>query len=294
MRRLIVISGAGLSAESGVRTFRTDTASGKSLWDEYDLEEVCDISAFQAGYRRRTCPDQPIVGGIDEDGMDLYQKTNEFYNKRRVELGTVKPNSAHLKIGEWYNKYPGQVINVTTNVDDLLERAGIPKEDILHVHGFLTEINYRMHPGDYPSTVDVGYHEIDIEDYNYVKPNVVFFGENAPLYNDIDDLFDTMTSQDLFIIVGCSNLVVDFRSLLMTPVMYNKAKICEVNLYDPVVCQSAKYPSTVYSRSDMQLLDKYEVPHWDKGAVEAFRNQDFIKMVEDHLEGKTTLQKLGK
>ena len=71
-RRVIFVSGAGLSADSGIRTFRTDTDSGRALWEEYDLEEVCDIGAFQAGYRVRTSPDLPVVGGVDENGMDLY------------------------------------------------------------------------------------------------------------------------------------------------------------------------------------------------------------------------------
>lgn len=113
MRRLIIISGAGLSVESGVRAFRTDTASGKALWDDYDLEEVCNIHAFRGNF---------------------YHKTHMFYNKRREELKTVEPNLAHLRIGEWYKQYPGQVVNLTTNVDDLIERAGVPHSDILHIH----------------------------------------------------------------------------------------------------------------------------------------------------------------
>ncbi|MFP9052002.1 Sir2 family NAD-dependent protein deacetylase, partial [Enterococcus faecalis] len=119
MRRLIIISGAGLSVESGVRAFRTDTASGKALWDDYDLEEVCNIHAFRGNF---------------------YHKTHMFYNKRREELKTVEPNLAHLRIGEWYKKYPGQVVNLTTNVDDLIERAGVPHSDILHIHGYLKEV----------------------------------------------------------------------------------------------------------------------------------------------------------
>ncbi|WLW41179.1 NAD-dependent protein deacylase sirtuin-5, mitochondrial [Salmonella phage KKP 3953] len=105
MRRLIVVSGAGLSVDSGVRAFRTDTASGKSLWDEYDLEEVCSLPNFEAGFRRFCGEDDPNYfsarfPGIDEDGNDLYLKTHEFYNMRRQELQTVEPNIAHLRIAE--------------------------------------------------------------------------------------------------------------------------------------------------------------------------------------------------
>ncbi len=269
-RRLIVVSGAGLSADSGVRTFRTDTESGRPLWDEYDLAEVCDIGAFQAGYRRRTSPDVPVVGGIDEDGMDLYQKTNEFYNKRRVELETVNPNGAHLQIAKWFKEFPDRVLNLTTNVDDLLERAGVERETILHVHGYLPEILYRMHPGDYPTLVDIGYAAVSVDDYNWVKPNVVFFGEAAPLYNDMDDLFNSLTSQDMVIVVGCSNQVINFNYELF-PALHFGTKMVVVN------------PGLSYL--DTELYNDRGVLTYRAGAEEAFTNQHFVKMVEDHLNG---------
>lgn len=267
-RRLIVISGAGLSADSGVRTFRTDTVSGKPLWDEYDLNEVCDIGAFQAGFRRRTSPDLPVVGGIDEDGMDLYQKTNEFYNKRRVELETVNPNAAHLQIGKWFKDYPERVLNLTTNVDDLLERAGVDRETILHVHGYLPEILHREHPGDYAVVKHIGYAAVDINDYNWVKPNVVFFGEAAPLYNDMYALFDTLTAQDMVIVVGCSNQVINFNWDLF-PMLNIGTKMVVVN------------PGVNYLETEM--YQERGVFVYRAGAAEAFSNEHFIKMVEDHL-----------
>ncbi|UYL04690.1 NAD-dependent protein deacylase [Klebsiella phage KP13-26] len=269
-RRLIVVSGAGLSADSGVRTFRTDTDSGKALWDEYDLAEVCDIGAFQAGYRRRTSPDVPVVGGIDDDGMDLYEKTNNFYNKRRVELATVEPNAAHLQIAKWFAMAPERVYNITTNVDDLLERAGVARESVLHVHGYLPEIRYRLEPSSQETLVDVGYAHVDIDAFHWVKPNVVFFGEAAPLYNDMYALFDTLTGQDMVIVVGCSNQVINFNWELF-PALNMGTKMIVVN------------PGLNYL--EQNLYEERGVVVYYAGAAETFSNAHFIKMVEDHLNG---------
>ena len=269
-RRLIVVSGAGLSADSGVRTFRTDTDSGKALWSDHDLAEVCNIGAFQAGYRRRTSPDVPVVGGIDDDGKDLYEKTNNFYNKRRVELATVDPNAAHLQIAEWYKMAPGRVYNVTTNVDDLLERAGVARESVLHVHGYLPEIRYRREVGGHEILEDIGYSAVDINNYSWVKPNVVFFGEAAPLYTDMYALFDTLTAQDMVIVVGCSNQVINFNWELF-PALNMGTKMVVVN------------PGLNYL--EQSLYEERGVVVYYAGAAETFSNKHFIKMVEDHLNG---------
>lgn len=273
-RRLIVVSGAGLSADSGVRTFRTDTASGRPLWDEYDLEEVCEIGGFDAGYHYLNDPMPPLHAlskeTDDRESENLYKLTHEFYNKRRVELETVNPNAAHLQIGKWFKTFPDQVLNLTTNVDDLLERAGVEREAILHVHGYLPEILYRMHPGDYPTLVDIGYSAVNIEDYNWVKPNVVFFGEAAPLYNDMDILFNSLTSQDMVIVVGCSNQVINFNYELF-PALHFGTKMVVVN------------PGLTYLETE--LYNDRGVLTYRAGAEEAFTNQHFVKMVEDHLNG---------
>lgn len=289
MRRLIVISGAGISAESGVRTFRTNSA-GRPLWDEFDLNEVCNIHAFDAGFRHRNDENPPLHAISKDDGVNLYEMTHQFYNRRRVEMQTVEPNLAHLRIAEWYKRFPGQVINLTTNVDDLFERAGIDREDILHVHGYLKEMRVKREAGMNESLIDVGYDEIDTSQYHWCKPNVVFFEEGAPLYKDMDDLFNTLTNQDMVLVVGCSNLVINFTALLITPVCRFGVKLGVVNLYDAEAAQKAKYPSMAYSRSDMEQMDTLGIPHWDKGAVDAFSSQRMIEMVEDHLEGKTPLQ----
>lgn len=262
-RRLIVISGAGLSADSGIRTFRTDTESGKALWDEYDLSEVCDIFNFRAGYQQEKCV-PGAVGGLDAEGYNLYRKTHDFYNKRRVEMDSVTPNAAHYQIAEWFQEYGcDRVINITTNVDDLLEQAGVVHEDVLHVHGFLPEVIV-----DNRIIKDVGYAAIDVDDYKYVKPNVVFFGETAPLYNDMYHILDGLTAQDMVIVVGCSNQVINFNWELF-PALNIGTKMVVVN-------PGVNYEETL-------LYEDRGVFVYREKAATAFSNEGFIKMVEDHL-----------
>jgi len=279
MRRLIVISGAGLSAESGIRTFRTDEVSGKSLWDEYNLEEVCNVHGFNTGYTYRNDPFPPLAALSEETetspSQNLYRLTHDFYNKRRVELQTVEPNAAHNAIADWHRRFPGKVINLTTNVDDLLERAGVDRDDVIHVHGYLPEVKIQEKEGGSKKTIDIGYSEINPDDHHWAKPNVVFFHENAPLYADLYDLIDSLTSQDLVIIVGCSNIVIDFDRLLYSPIM--KGTKCIV--VNPRI-----------SEADTTLYTSYGIAYFQTGAVSAFSNPNLVKVVEDHLEGLTCLQ----
>lgn len=262
-RRVIFITGAGLSVDSGIPAFRTDTSSGEALWSSYNLSEVCDIFNFRDGYRQ----EQGILdamGGLDVEGYNLYRKTHDFYNKRRVELEKVDPNPAHLQIGKWFEKYGAErIINITTNVDDLLERAGIDREEILHVHGFLPEVVV-----DNKIIKDVGYAAIDVDDYKYVKPNVVFFGENAPLYTDMYHKLDQLTSQDMVIVVGCSNQVINFNWELF-PALNIGVKMVVVN------------PGLNFV--EQTLYEERGVLVYREKAGTVFSDEGFIKMVEDHL-----------
>lgn len=276
MRRLIFITGAGLSVDSGIRAFRTDTASGKSMWDEFDIDEVCCLPNFEAGYRRYTGETDPHAfgtrfPGIDEDGNDLYTRTHDFYNMRRQELAGVEPNIAHLRIAEWYKQYPsGCVLNMTTNVDDLLERAGIPRDDVEHLHGFLREIITLDTQRSYRIT-DIGYTAIDVENFEWVKPNVTFFHEVAPWYQGQINTLDTLTTNDMVIVVGCSNQVINFNWELF-PAACRGTKMMVVN------------PLVTYG--EQQEYEKRGVTVWGAGAAEVFGNKDFIGTVEAFMEGK--------
>lgn len=275
-KRLIIVSGAGLSVESGIRAFRTDTASGKAMWggstkdDQYDIDEVCNLESFTQGFRLKT-EGFGHQSGIAKSGGNCYDLTHEFYSKRRVELGTVEPNLAHMRIAEWYKRFPGQVLNVTTNVDDLLERAGIPRNDVEHLHGYLLEMRTKAENLGSPEILkDVDYTEFPYQDYFWAKPNVTFFYETAPWYMGQINIFDTLTAQDLVVVVGCSNQVINFNWEIF-PALNIGTKMMVVN------------PGFNYL--EQEAYDQRGVAVYRAGAVETFGNRHFIKIIEDHLEG---------
>ncbi|QZI87402.1 NAD-dependent deacetylase [Vibrio phage 6E35.1a] len=169
--RIFIFSGAGLDAESGISTFR----DANGLWENHDIMEVCNIRTF----------------------ANNYDTTHRFYNQRRVDLANVEPNSAHFKIAELCKKF--DVDNYTANVSDLLERAGC--EDVKHIHGFLPEIVLDYGSPE-PEIVNIGYTEHKLRKGRKDKPNVVFFGEGAPMYTQFWGDIDTLLPTDIVIIVG--------------------------------------------------------------------------------------------
>jgi NAD-dependent deacetylase len=180
MGKIFIISGAGLSAESGVPTFR----DANGLWHNHKIEDVCYISTWQQNYHL----------------------VHRFYNERRVEMGNVEPNAMHKAIAGWQKEFGKEnVINVTTNVDDLLERAGV--EDAVHLHGEITKI-VDTRTGEIE---DIGYTAFDSKflDTEVHKPYVVFFGEHAPEYETLSAMtnFD-MQGGDIVVFIGMSFVVV--------------------------------------------------------------------------------------
>lgn len=274
MRRLIVVSGAGLSVESGIRAFRIDTASGKAMWDEYDIDEVCNLHSFSQGFRLKT--EGFGNNAMDEHGVDFYTKTHNFYNERRVELGTVEPNQAHKQIADWFHRFPGQVLNLTTNVDDLIERAGVPRSEVNHLHGYLKEVIYQHENFGSPKVlVDIGFDTLDPDLFFWAKPNVTFFNEVAPWYRGEIDTFDTLTAQDLVILVGCSNQVINFNWEIF-PMLNIGTTMVVVN------------PSLNYL--EQEVYEDRGVLVYRAGAVEAFSNKHFINVIEKHLRGDHCLR----
>ncbi len=183
MRQLIVLSGSGISADSGVDTFRASGAS--SLWKRYDPGQVCNFECW-------------------EKNFDL---VHEFYSRRREELAKVRPNRAHKMVVSWQKRYGAQLI--TQNVDDLFERAGA--SDVLHVHGFLTSLRC-FGCGE---RWDCGYRKFDPSadscphcgDTRRVKPDVVFFNEPAPLYAEMWRRLDALGPDDVLAVIGTSGAV---------------------------------------------------------------------------------------
>jgi len=191
--RIVFFTGAGVSAESGISTFR----DSNGLWENHKIEEVCNAHTWK-------------------QNRELVFK---FYNERRIQLNKVEPNLIHKKIAEIQNKYENVEI-ITQNVDDLFERAGC--KDVIHVHGELT----KMQCTACSHIWDIGYKEIDPDTVRCpkcnsnkgVKPNIVFFYENAPKYMDMKRAFRKLESGDLLIVLGTMGNVVNIHSeLSFTP-----------------------------------------------------------------------------
>ena len=173
MKRLIVLTGAGMSAESGISTFRD--AGG--LWEQFKIEDIATPKAWLSN-------------------PDL---VTEFYNKRREQVLKAKPNAAHLFLAELERYFKVSVI--TQNIDDLHERAG--SSDITHLHGNImlakssgpnTERKYYPANGNLTAT--------DLCDEGYrLRPHVVWFGEAVPLMEKAIALIE---QGDILIVIGTS------------------------------------------------------------------------------------------
>ena len=179
-KKLVVLTGAGISAESGISTFRTSNG----LWDNHKVEDVASIEGW---YRNP-------------------QLVLDFYNERRLQLGTVKPNAAHYALAELENAWDVTVI--TQNVDNLHERAGSTR--IFHLHGQLTKVrpeNCCNEMDDYSeeTVFDIGYDTIKLGDLApngaQLRPHIVWFGEAVPY---IDAAIDHVENADVLLIVGTS------------------------------------------------------------------------------------------
>ncbi len=182
MAKVLILSGAGISAESGISTFR----DADGLWENHKISEVC------------------TAGCLDTNG----EATKAFYDARRKDIEDKKPNYAHQVIVELKHKYPKDIAVLTQNVDDLFEKAGIKDDEIVHLHGFLRELRCRS----CDDVFEIGYQKQD----NFAKkcptcsgelrPNIVFFGEAAPLYTQ---LTKELNECSLVVIIGTSGNVLD-------------------------------------------------------------------------------------
>jgi len=183
-KKIVFFTGAGISAESGISTFR-DTGG---LWEQYDIKDIC-------------------TAGCIETNRD---QTVEFYNKRRLDIKDKKPNKAHHTIAKLKAKYPNNIKIITQNVDDLFEKASC--KDVLHLHGFLSEVKCTNELCNYKE--DIGYKKQDkycpLCD-EYIRPNIVFFGEHAPKYWD---MYEILKDIDMIIIIGTSGNVIDVNHLI--------------------------------------------------------------------------------
>lgn len=177
MKHIVVLSGAGISAESGIRTFR----DSNGLWEEYRVQDV----ATPEGWERNP------------------QLVTEFYNQRRKQLLTTEPCEAHRILAEMEQDYQMDII--TQNVDNLHERAGSSR--VLHLHGELNKVTSSVHPND-PSQICVlreEEYEVHMgdkaKDGSQLRPYIVWFGEAVP---NIEPAMELCEQADIFIIIGTS------------------------------------------------------------------------------------------
>ena len=180
MAKVIILSGAGISAESGISTFRDSCG----LWENHKIEDVC------------------TAGCLEKNRV----VTLNFYDSRRVELKDKEPNHAHKVIANLKEKYKDKISVITQNVDDMFEKAGCV--DVLHLHGFLKEVKCES----CENIVDISY-EKQLDSFevcpkcdNFLRPNIVFFGEMAPKYQD---MFMEFNDCEVLVVIGTSGAVIN-------------------------------------------------------------------------------------
>jgi len=182
MKKLVVLSGAGVSAESGISTFR----GADGLWEGHDIMDV----ASPVGWAKN---------------RDLVL---EFYNQRRKQLREVVPNAAHIGLAALEKHFEVSVI--TQNVDDLHERGGSSR--VMHLHG---ELRQSRSTADPSLIYDLGDKDIVAGDMcekgSQLRPNIVWFGEAVPM---MDRAIEVVAAADIFVVVGTSMVVYPAASLI--------------------------------------------------------------------------------
>ena len=206
-KKLVVLTGAGISAESGIKTFR----DSDGLWEGHNVMDV----ATPEGWRKN-----PAL-------------VLDFYNQRRKQLKEVQPNLGHQILAELENDF--EVYIITQNVDDLHERAG--STNVLHLHGELLKVRSISDPNyilDWQEDLNFG--DLD-EDKNQLRPHIVWFGEEVPALEEAINITETA---DFFAVIGTSLQVYPAAGLIdytsrETPLFYIDPKPIKIsNLRNPL------------------------------------------------------------
>ena len=247
---LYFFTGAGLSAESGIPTFRD---SG-GYWDKFDPTVMADIDSFEKNY----------------------ELVHQFYNSRRKALSSVKPNFAHESIARLQSQLPTHIM--TTNVDDLLERAGCVQ--VQHIHGNILEVVQGYGTGD-ATTKYIGYEDVDtlkhpLHSDAACKPGVIFFGEHAPEYQQMFNTFCDMKEDDLLIVIGCSDVVLQPMDMGL------QSKLKHIFLVNNDFEACLKYKEnervSIFTTTATQFFK--DIPFFLKGA---FKNKEAYEMACKYL-----------
>ena len=226
-KKIVIFSGAGLSASSGISTFRDEDG----LWENHDINEICKVGCLNWNY----------------------EATINFYNQRRTDIKDKLPNNAHKMIARIKEKYPHLVDVITQNVDDLLERANCT--EVLHLHGFLKELRCM----DCDDMVTINY---DLQDSinstckkcnGKMRPNIVFFGEAAPMYEKMHNVLDTDCG--LLVVIGTSGNVIDVNHLSQyadVSILNNleKSNVIEESCFDKIYYEDA---NTAYNKIEQDI-----------------------------------------
>lgn len=200
IRNLVILTGAGVSAESGLATFR----GPDGLWEGHRVEDVATPEAFRR--------DPALV--------------HAFYDARRARLGTVEPNAAHKALARLDSNWPGELLLVTQNVDDLHERAGSKR--LIHMHGELAKGWCLSCDQRFAWSGPMGEQACcpNCNSHGFVRPDIVWFGEMPYRMEEIDEALGVC---DLFVSIGTSGAVYPAAGFVQTA-RYRGASTIEINL----------------------------------------------------------------
>jgi len=229
LKKVLILTGAGLSAESGIRTFR----DSNGLWEEHNVMEVCSTEGY----------------------LQDREKVLNFYDMRRKDIENKVPNAAHIMISEMKHKFGNNLSVITQNVDDLLEKAGC--EDIIHLHGELRKLRCEM----CGHLFDIGYDTIKNHKEcpacrsHAIRHHVVMFGEPAPMYSK---LYNELMSSELLVVIGTSGEVLpvsQFASYTKYSILNNLEHSMSIN--HMIFTHTFYEKATTAAPKIKKLIDKY-------------------------------------
>lgn len=219
MSKIVIFTGAGISAESGISTFRDKDG----LWENYKIEDIC-------------------MAGCLEKNRD---ETIKFYDLRRKDIENKKPTYAHLELKKLEEIYPNDIKIITQNIDDLFEKAGC--KNILYLHGFLKEIycekcKFRVNISY--DNLKKSYNECS-KCYSLMRPNIVFFNEEAPKYQDLDN---EMLDCEFIVVIGTSGNVISIDNFIKNKSSKIKKSILN-NLEKSTAINDRLYHKILYKKA---------------------------------------------
>jgi len=227
MKKIVVLTGAGISAESGISTFR----DADGLWEGHDIMEVASP-----------------IGWHNNKALVL-----DFYNKRRIQLFTVLPNEAHKALVDLEQHH--QVSIITQNVDDLHERAG--SKNVLHLHGELLKVrSVKNSKLIYNWNTDLNIGDL-CEEKSQLRPHIVWFGEEVPM---LEKAIEITSKADILMIIGTSMQVYPAANLINfiateIPVYFIDPKPAIQKNYFPNLTVISEKASTGVTKVVTKLID---------------------------------------